>query len=573
MFAHLHTHFLGSYSDSLLRIEEGVRRIAEFGQPAASITDHGDLSFIVDFYNACRRHGVKPILGCECYFVADARRSIREKDSRRNHLILLAKNNKGLKNLIALNNESWLQNCYHGQRGLTDWKLLEKYHGGLICMTACYWGSVSRKYVCEGLEEARAEYARYYDIFGEDFYPEVGRHGVADEERSNAGLGKLAEIFGSKVALTNDVHYLRQEDWVVHDILIKTRFGFPSNFKIDAQNFYLKSSEEMKRLGFPPAYMEATLEVAEKCNVDLESFDWGGVPGDDARPLWAPRLDIIDGRRAIRATAGVLKVDAGELLAALPDGMTIEEALEAESSFADAASRLPLVVEFSKILEGLPRRAAPDPEWAVSAAVGSAIPVKIAHGGLMSQFTRETLAGLGIEVERAGEVPALRAESARLSALERADGLMRQKKYAEARAAIRELHDRETENIDYVNRIAATYYLEGSYTNAVNWYKRALELNGSRSVAPEICVRLAWCHRRLEDKEGSLKWLRSALDKKPGYPQALYGLGLMHFFDNDYAEAGKYLSDFVKTNPPERTLEKARKLLATIERRASRRST
>ncbi|MDP8248686.1 MAG: PHP domain-containing protein [Candidatus Tritonobacter lacicola] len=567
MFVHIHTHFVGSYSDSLMRIEEGVRRIAGLGQPAAVITDHGDLSFIVDFYYACRRHGVKPIIGCECYFVEDARRSIEEKNPYRNHLILLAKDNDGLRNLIALNNDSWLENCYYGQRGLTDWRLLEKYHEGIIASTACYWGAVSRKYVDHGMEEARAMYARYYEIFGEDLYPELGRHGIEDEEKSNEVLLKLAGIFGSKPILTNDVHYLRQEDWVIHDILIKTRHGAASNFSVDGQNFYLKSEEEMALLGFPPSCMETTLEVAEKCNVDLDRFDWGGNSGEGDRYIWAAKLGMIDARRAVTATASVFKVDVRDLLACLPPGQSIDEALDSSPEFREKAGAFTTLLDLSRGIDGLPRRAEPDPEWAFRVNGKCTVPLKVSQGVIMAQFTRETLESIGLKVEKAGSVPALLAASEKLRALGRAAELTRQKKYGEARDTLLELYNREPEDVDCIRKIANTYYSEGSYTDAINWFKSALDLKDSKSLVPEISVRIAWCCRRLEDREGALKWFRAALSARPGHPPALYGLGLSHFLDNEYREARKYLNDFLKTNPPDKKREKADKFLATIERR------
>lgn len=207
MFAHLHCHFLGSYSDSLLDPGRDLSYIKEMGQKAVAITDHGVLDYCYPFYWSCRRVGLHPVLGCEVYFVDDAAKSIETNDSYRNHLILLARDNDGFRNLVRLVNRSWLENNFGETRGLVDWKLLEEFHDGLIALSGCFWGSLPQKYITGGMEEAEKEFRRYYDIFGRDFYPELGRHEIADEEKANEGLIALSKRFGVPPVVTNDSHY------------------------------------------------------------------------------------------------------------------------------------------------------------------------------------------------------------------------------------------------------------------------------------------------------------------------------------------------------------------------------
>ena len=268
-FIHLHNHFWGSYSDSVLSVNEGLDRAAALGLTAMAITDHGELAFVPAFYRACLERGLNPLLGCECYFVDSARDAIERNDERRNHLILLAKDARGYRNLVSLTSEAWLNNCFRGARGLVDWALLEKYHRGLICLSGCYYGSFPLKTIREGPAAGERELRRYLDIFGGDFYPEMSRLGFAEQEISNAAIIDLAPRYGLKPVVTNDVHYPYPEDWLAHDIIAKSRFGTVSDFSVATKSIWLKSLAEMRELGFEEKYLRNTTGVAEKCAVRL----------------------------------------------------------------------------------------------------------------------------------------------------------------------------------------------------------------------------------------------------------------------------------------------------------------
>ncbi|MCX6356308.1 MAG: PHP domain-containing protein [Candidatus Aureabacteria bacterium] len=266
-FVHLHSHFWGSYSDSVLSITEGLDRAAALGQRAMAITDHGELAFAPQFHAACRERGMNPLPGCECYFVQDARDSIARGDEFRNHLILIAKNFRGYRNLVRLTSDAWLDNCLKGVRGLVDWELLERYHEGLICMSGCYYGSFPLKIIREGLASGERELERYLSLFGDDFYPEMSELGFPEQKISNAAIIELAPRFGLKPVVTNDVHYPHPEDWLAHDIIAKTRFGKVTDFSVVTKTIWLKSLDEMRALGFDERYLHTSGEVAEKCDV------------------------------------------------------------------------------------------------------------------------------------------------------------------------------------------------------------------------------------------------------------------------------------------------------------------
>jgi DNA polymerase-3 subunit alpha len=271
-FAHLHSHFWGSYSDSALALDEGLDRAAALGQRAMAITDHGELAFAPQFHRAARRRGMNPLLGCECYFVDDALDSIARDDPYRNHLVLIAKNAEGYRNLVSLTSDAWLDRCFRGNRGTVDWSLLERYHRGLSCSSACFWGSFPLAIIRRGRAAGERELRRYLDIFGDDFHPEMSNLGYAEQEISNAAILELAPRRGLKAVVTNDVHYLHPEDWVAHDIIVKTRFGKVSDFAVTTRSIWLKGLDEMRALGFPDSFLANTAEVAAGCDVRLPAF-------------------------------------------------------------------------------------------------------------------------------------------------------------------------------------------------------------------------------------------------------------------------------------------------------------
>ncbi len=283
MFAHLHCHSRGSFSDSILKIEEAVEKAASDGQPGIALTDHGTLHRPLSFIKICRERGIVPVVGCECYFVESAKNTIRKSDNKRYHLVLLAKDGQGIKNLITIINKSWEENCFMERRGLVDWKLLKKYSSGLICLTGCFWNIIARTGVDCGEDEAEEKFREFYDIFGQDLYAELGRHGVKEEERCNELLVKLSKKYGVKPVVTNDVHYLNKKDSLLHSCFIRSRFNRLSSFTYEGSGFHLKTISEMNELGFKKQYLENTLEVVNKCSVDEDCFE----KGEDS-----PELDL-----------------------------------------------------------------------------------------------------------------------------------------------------------------------------------------------------------------------------------------------------------------------------------------
>lgn len=273
-FVHLHTHTEFSLLDGANKIKELPARAKELGMKAMAITDHGVMFGVVDFYKECKKVGIKPIIGCEVY-VAPRTRFDKESniDNKYSHLILLAKNETGYKNLSILVSMGFIEGFYYKPR--IDLELLEKYHEGLICLSACLAGSVNKAILKEDMEEAKRIALWHKNIFGEDYYLEVQPNGLPEQVLVNQKLVELSKELDIPLVATNDSHYLKKEDAYIHEILLCIQTGKkmsdPDRMKMGADEFYVKSPEEMadyfKNI---PEAIENTVKIAEKCNFDFE---------------------------------------------------------------------------------------------------------------------------------------------------------------------------------------------------------------------------------------------------------------------------------------------------------------
>lgn len=275
MFTHLHLHTEYSLLDGACRIEPLVLRAKELGMTSLAITDHGNMYGAVAFYKACKKHGIKPIIGCEVY-VAPRTRFDREKvlDKDYNHLILLCENEKGYKNLIKLVSLSYTEGYYYKPR--VDHDILEKYHEGLICLSACLAGEIPQAILERDYEKAKHTALWYRDVFGEDnYFLELQDHGIKEQKIVADGIKRLNAETGIPVVVTNDTHYIHKEDARIQQVLICIAtnhvLGEDTGLEFHSQEFYLKSEEEMKSL-FPelPEAVENTAAIAERCNFDFE---------------------------------------------------------------------------------------------------------------------------------------------------------------------------------------------------------------------------------------------------------------------------------------------------------------
>ncbi len=327
-FVHLHVHSEYSILDGACRIPGLAARAAELEMPAVALTDHGSLAGAVELVRETGKHGVKPLIGCEVY-VADDRRAQKKGYA---HLTLLAEDNTGYGNLIKLSSAGYLEGYYYKPR--VDWELLERHSEGLIALSGCLSGRV-----CKALEEnrgndARADLDRLAQVFGRDStYVEIQNAGIDVQARINPLLTKLAEEAGLPLVATGDVHYLRHEDAKAHEALLCIQSGDslknPNHWRFDTDQFFFKSAQEMA--GDFPGLEEAmarTLEVAERCNVELE-----------LGKILLPRYPVPDGRDAFDylvelCEKGVLK-RYGKATPELQERLRFELKTIREMGFAD----------------------------------------------------------------------------------------------------------------------------------------------------------------------------------------------------------------------------------------------
>lgn len=275
MFTHLHVHTEFSLLDGACRIEQLVLRAKELGMQSLAITDHGNMYGAVDFYKACKKAGIKPIIGCEAY-VAPRTRFDKEKvlDKEYNHLILLCKNEEGYRNLIKLVSLSYTEGYYYKPR--IDRDILEKYSGGLICLSACLAGEIPQKLLSRDYSGAKEAALWFYSVFGRDnYYLEVQDHGLSEQKTVNEGLKRLSLETGIPLIATNDVHYINQEDSKVQHVLICIAtnhiIGEDTGLEFHSNEFYLKSPQEMAELFSDiPEAVENTQKVADACSFDFE---------------------------------------------------------------------------------------------------------------------------------------------------------------------------------------------------------------------------------------------------------------------------------------------------------------
>ncbi len=275
-FVHLHVHTEYSLLDGSNKIKEYVKRVKELGMTAAAITDHGVMYGAIDFYEAAKAEGIKPIIGCEVYVAPNSRfdKELTGGEDRYHHLILLAENNQGYANLMKIVSRGFTEGYYYKPR--VDKEVLRKYHEGIIALSACLAGEVPR-YIEKGmLEEAKECILEHESIFGRgNYYLELQDHGIPMQATVNTELLKFSRELDIPLVATNDVHYTYAEDVEAHDVLLCIQTGKKvadeDRMRYEGGQYYVKSGDEMRTL-FPyaPEAIENTSVIAERCNVEIE---------------------------------------------------------------------------------------------------------------------------------------------------------------------------------------------------------------------------------------------------------------------------------------------------------------
>ena len=289
-FCHLHTHTEYSLLDGEASIKKLVSRVKELGMTSCAITDHGTMFGVVDFYRECKANGIKPVIGCEVYVAPGSRfDKVYGVDNKYAHLILLAENEIGYKNLIYLVSMGCIEGYYYKPR--IDKELLRKHSEGLIALSACIAGEVPSRLLNGDRDGAKKTAQEYIDIFGkENYFIELQDHGLAEQKRIMPELISIAKELGVGIVATNDIHYLTREDAFYQDVLMciqmEKTVDDEDRMRFETQEFYIKSEAEMAELfSFVPEAIENTAKIADRCNVD---FDF------NTRHL--PKFDVPDGK-------------------------------------------------------------------------------------------------------------------------------------------------------------------------------------------------------------------------------------------------------------------------------------
>ncbi len=288
-FTHLHTHTAYSLLDGEGTIKKLVDRAKELGQTSLAITDHGNMYGVIDFYEYAKEQGIQPILGCEVYVAARSRHDkVHEYDAQSYHLILLAENEEGYRNLMKIVSIGFVEGFYYRPR--IDMEILRKYNKGLIALSACMAGVLSRQILSNNYEEAKRRAEEFIEIFGRDrYFIEIQDHGILEQQKLNRELIALAEELDLSLVATNDVHYVERKDAEYQDVLMCIQMGKTVNdedrMKMSTDQLYLKSEEEMLEL-FPnhPEAIENAQRIADRCRVEIAFGE-----------LHLPKFEVPDG--------------------------------------------------------------------------------------------------------------------------------------------------------------------------------------------------------------------------------------------------------------------------------------
>lgn len=274
-FVHLHLHSEYSLLDGACRLTDLVKSVKEKGQNAVAVTDHGNMYAAVDFFLEAKKVGIKPVIGCEVYV---ANRTMADKtyelDSSPYHMVLLCENMTGYRNLIKIVSLAWTEGFYRKPR--IDDNLLEKYHEGLICLSACLAGEIPRLILSNDLEKAYEKAKYYKNLFGENsFFLELQNHFIKEQSVVNNALIKMSEELNIPLVATNDCHYVDKNDSETHNILmcIQTNHTINDNDRMEfpTNEFYIKTEDEMRELfAYVPEAIENTQRIADRCNVEFE---------------------------------------------------------------------------------------------------------------------------------------------------------------------------------------------------------------------------------------------------------------------------------------------------------------
>lgn len=586
-FVHLHNHMEGSYSDSALPMEQALDRVAALGMPAFALTDHGELALLRSFARAAAARGIRPLIGVEAYFVEDAAANIAGRVNFRHHLTLLAADACGYANLVRLVTASWRDHCLMQKLGLVDWKLLEAHAEGLICLSGCLAGPVAWSFK-EGNPDAADRFCgRFSEIFGDRYYLEVFAHGMPEEAVAVKGILALAERYGRSVVLTNDCHYLDQPDWVLHDTLIKTRFGKPTDFALPWHEYFIKSPAAMRALGFPDEFCDITLAIADRITLTAneilagpsiseahttcatvsvrdrsESADCLPDPARTPGPILLGSDRAFLGVRASVGRAAAIK-KAGSVRGLPPEEV---QALAKMSPTAVAAT-YPEVWSVAERLAVLPAPPSPDlGRVVVLERLVDRIPLRRSEEVLFTMWDEADCLAVGARIEPVETHPDL-VPLAQATAAYR-DGLAeyRRRKHDAARAQCECALQLRPGFLNARYQLGLIAYYTNDFDAARAHFLAVLESDPAFERLPHLESYLGWCHFHLHEDDAAVARFRRSLEEKE-IPGSLLGLGLAEERRGDLEVARDCLMKLVTNFPDFSRVATAQKAIARIAKR------
>lgn len=277
-FAHLHAHTQYSLLDSSNRIHDYLDRVKELGMASAAITDHGAMYGVVEFYKYAKSIGIHPVIGCEVYVSTSGMRDKKGRNGQYCHLVLLAESDLGYRNLVQIVSTGFTEGFHYRPR--VDFSVLEKYHEGIIALSACLGGEVPKKLLGGRFQEALETASKYLALFGRDhYYLELQDHGIPEQKKVNEQLVRIGSELGIRLVATNDIHYTRREDAAAHDLLLciqtQSKLSDADRLRYKGEEYYVKSPAEMEQLfsGFDGA-LTNTEEIARRCHVEFAFHDY-----------------------------------------------------------------------------------------------------------------------------------------------------------------------------------------------------------------------------------------------------------------------------------------------------------
>jgi tetratricopeptide (TPR) repeat protein len=551
-FVHLHNHMEGSYSDSALRAAHALDRVAALGMNAFALTDHGEMAMVPVFAAEAAKRGIKPIVGFEAYFVEDAAANIRHRINDRFHLTLLAGNAVGYRNLIRIASRSWSENCLMQKLGLVDWRLLEEHSAGIICLSGCLAGPLGWSIFKDRQPEADRFYGRFSELFGDRYYIEVYDHGMPEERKAVEGLLALAGRYGRPVVLTNDCHYLDPEHWAWHDTLIKTRFGRPSDFELPYHEYYIKSAEEMRRLGFPDEYSDRTIEIAERIALTAEEILSPASLDGPVETAFLGSSRPMGRRRAIEKAAAVHKLSVRE------------QKRVAAMSDSEVRESYPQVAAIATGIQDLPPK--PEPlldRVVVAPALSARVPLRRSEKALFTMWSEADCVRAGAEIRSVTEFPELASLAAATDSYFRGLAEYRKRKFDSARNYFARSLENDPRFTNARYQLGLVEYYSGHIPEARRLFEEVLKEAPEFERLPHLQSYLGWCCFKLDSDEDAIRWFRESLKGKE-IEGTLLGFGLALERHGEIDEARRALLRLVEISPDDARMDTAQRALERL---------